>query len=410
MPLRRDSKEVIRLGILAHGLNFGGAGTSLYLLIKSIYRKNIQIYLYVPQIQSNEILNLVEGMGVTVRYVELKQLRNCQTDKSSMFDIIKALLYPSNKFIEDIKADRINVLHINTSVYSHVLATIKKSLRIKIITHVRELIPNYGLGLLRNYVINNIRKYSDVIVAISNNEATAFQGHPRLCCMANPYDFDGIKNLHTEAVSNSKTNGLITVGMMGQFSRSKGHLEFLEMVKYITDKNKNYAFKILGVKDLDESRFYKPIRFLLNKKRLDQQVYEFIEINKLHDYVKLVPWKNNVNNEILDIDIMVRPSLSMDPWGRDVIESMALSKPIVAYGTSEFFIKNNKTGILVKKLDYRDLAEAVMDLGANRDLMQRMGANGREVIESMCNIDKYGQALFNIYNSLLRNNENGFDN
>jgi glycosyltransferase involved in cell wall biosynthesis len=210
-----------------------------------------------------------------------------------------------------------------------------------------------------------------------------------------------IKILQMKAPSDSKTKSLVTVGMMGQFSRSKGHLEFLQMAKYISDKDKNYIFKVLGVKKLNESKYYKFIRFVFNKKKLDEQVHAFIERNKLHDYIKLIPWKSDVNNEVLAIDIMVRPSLSMDPWGRDVIESMALSKPIVAYGSSNFFIKNNKTGILVGRLDYRDLADAVMSLGSNKDNLKRMGAKGRVIIENMCNIDQYGKNLYDVYKSLL---------
>lgn len=73
--------------------------------------------------------------------------------------------------------------------------------------------------------------------------------------------------------------------------------------------------------------------------------------------VKIIPFTFEIYDYLSNIDIYVRPDLMGSPWGRDIIEAMALAKPIVATGFSEFYVENNKTGYLVPVNDVEAMAD-----------------------------------------------------
>jgi len=110
----------------------------------------------------------------------------------------------------------------------------------------------------------------------------------------------------------------------------------------------------------------------------------------------------NVEEIINCFDIAVSPTLSGDPWSRMIIEFMALKKPIVATGTSEYFVKNGVSGFLVKPGDYRDLAEKIYALYVNKEKRQEMGQKAYNYIYSKSNLDSYRLNMLNVYQSLNR--------
>jgi len=116
--------------------------------------------------------------------------------------------------------------------------------------------------------------------------------------------------------------------------------------------------------------------------------------------VLLLPYKYNFFNYLIDIDIMVRPALSADPWGRDIIEAMALGKPVIATGNSEFFIKNNENGFLVPPSDPLTMSEKIITLINDAELRRKMGEKSKTIIRQKCDISHYGINVNDIYNSL----------
>ena len=93
--------------------------------------------------------------------------------------------------------------------------------------------------------------------------------------------------------------------------------------------------------------------------------------------------------------IYVRPS--GHPWGRDIIEAMAYEVPIVANGTSEFYIKQNFTGILAKPNDAEDLANKIYQLAINERLRKKFIANALNQIKIQCDAESHAKLIQQIY-------------
>jgi glycosyltransferase involved in cell wall biosynthesis len=100
-------------------------------------------------------------------------------------------------------------------------------------------------------------------------------------------------------------------------------------------------------------------------------------------------------------DIYVRPDNTAQPWGRDIIEAMALKKPVIATGTSEFYVENGVTGYLVPPKNPEKLAEKIFELINDPQKRLAMGEVGYTKIKSMCDLEEYGKKMIRIYDNLI---------
>lgn len=392
-----------RIGFLGNNITPGGGSASLYLLVKSLPNDLYDKYVYASTCSSEFMkVNFLKHCH-KVDVVDIKEICSCQTYDTPHLLFLKNRLSAGKsckKLLNTLIKDKIDILHINNSVFAHVTEYIKKNSSIKIVSHVRELIDHNGIGELQEYIISRINKYSDSIITISDNEARMFPFHKKLTVLANPFDFSNIDNITSDyRKKNNIDTETVLVGMMGRFSYSKGHLEYLKALKHIIDKNEgehNFLFVLIGISP-PKVGWKVLAKKILFKKDYHTEVKKFIHNNKLDNYLKLVPYTQEVFEIIKSMDIMVRPSLNGDPWGRDIIESMALEKPIVATGSSDFYIINGETGFLVSPKSHFELAEKIEVLIKDKLLREKMGENGYRVVLEKCDIRKYGKKVVDIY-------------
>ena len=166
--------------------------------------------------------------------VKLTPIHDNQCSKATLYQFLKYMKQSCDEFIQQMLDLNIDILHINTSVFPFLYEDIMKRTSIKIVTHVRELINTEDRDEIDNYFINNILSFSDAIVAISDNEARPFLGHPNLHVLPNPFDFSQVSGA---ASSFRREHGIpedcLIVGMLGQFHKFKGHMVFLEALEEV---------------------------------------------------------------------------------------------------------------------------------------------------------------------------------
>jgi len=119
------------------------------------------------------------------------------------------------------------------------------------------------------------------------------------------------------------------------------------------------------------------------------------------DYFKIPDFLNS-------IDLYVQPSVS-EGSPITIKEAMASSLPILAStaGGIPEIIENNKTGLLFKTGDIKELEKGLIKL-INMDftLRKKMGQKARESSIKLFNIEKTAQNLASIYNSSLKSHKN----
>lgn len=407
------SKTQLKIAFLGNQIAWGGAAKSLLLLIKSLSNQNYKLYLFVTHCSSQEMKKEFEQYVEFVKLVNLPEITSAQTqslrdNKHNIYEK-KLDLTQIELFAEELNHLGIDILHINNSVFSAVYKTVRSRTNIKIVSHIREWIDWNGIHQKQKFIIDSIKNNSDAIICISNTEAQVFKQHPNLYTIPNPFDFlelDHIdKNIKSIKSKLDIAENIFLVGMMGSFQRNKGALDLLKTLAYLK-KNKNniedMKFIVLGEEiDIKPNAFKQYLRKILGRNTFHYEIYKFLKKENLFNEVIFISNRKNVLEIANCFDVAIRPSSSGDPWGRDIIEYMALRKPIVATGSSEFFIKNGETGFLVPPGDYFNLAEQIYWLLMNKNKRIEMGQRAFEYIYSKSNIEIFRYNILQVYENLI---------
>jgi glycosyltransferase involved in cell wall biosynthesis len=86
-------------------------------------------------------------------------------------------------------------------------------------------------------------------------------------------------------------------------------------------------------------------------------------------------------------------------------EYQAVGKPIIccADGQPAEYVKETRSGFVVKPGDYEALARAVLYLKNNPGFAKKLGDSGRRYIESNLSIERIGEEMIVVFNKALRN-------
>ena len=430
------SSRKIKIAYLANNISAGGAAKSLFLLFKSLQNYNIEIYLYVTRCSNEEMRNEMVAFCKEFRIIKISEIYAFEFElkKISLFKYsYYTLKAKSNiiRFAKELNAKQIDILHLNSTVFSLVPKIVKKYSDVKIITHLRETIQlddklketiklnlklnnvknipqSIGYRYVQKKVINNIFNYSDCLISISNNELTSFNDHKKTEILPNPYDFeeDTLKRIKGNSKYNQKN---INICMLGSFQLLKNHMLFLKAVNLLNKQNrlkKSYKFYIIGGQIHTPyimkkwKRVLKKIRNYIQR-RIDYNkiIYDYSFDNGLNDMINFIPNTYHIKEYMTNMDIIVRPDGF--PWGRDIIEAMAFKKAIIATGHSNFYIENENTGILIPPASPEHLSNKIIELAENPEKRKSLGENAFKKVKTMCNLEDYGKKLFFIYKGIL---------
>jgi glycosyltransferase involved in cell wall biosynthesis len=151
-------------------------------------------------------------------------------------------------------------------------------------------------------------------------------------------------------------------GILGTLLEWKGHRVFLRAASQVFSVLPNSRAFIIG--DVpDGSGQYKEELFSLTK-----------ELG-IADKVIFTGFRNDVPELIKMLDVIVHTSVSFEPFGRVIIEAMAMKKPVVATssGGPEEIIRDGHNGFLVAPFDDQKIAERVIQLLKNPGLAWKIG-------------------------------------
>lgn len=262
-----------------------------------------------------------------------------------------------------------------------------------------------GGGASWNFAIKQIYRWADAIIAISDVEAEYFRGHPNLHVIPNPFDFSVIKKPRSgirEEFGIQKK--VLLIGVLSDCYRSKGQLDFVEAMGLV-------AKRFPGMEVLGVMMGSRPLLYFWrywNRQETGRQFYgrqirKRISSLGLDKRILFLPHREDIFGVLNDLDVMVRPSRLGDPWGRDVIEAMAFGKPVVATGTSNYYVENEITGYLVPPYREDLLADRIEDLIRDSSKRKSFGERGQEKVWKMCDLQNYGHRIMDLYDNLLRN-------
>ncbi len=170
------------------------------------------------------------------------------------------------------------------------------------------------------------------------------------------------------------------VGALGNVSRRKGTDVFVEAVELVRRERSDLEFRLVGPCPDGPDRGWAE---LLVARAGELGVKHGVTDDP---FAELAGW-----------DLLVLPSRS-EPFGLVLIEAMGMGLPVVATridGPTE--IVTDETGILVDVDDARGLADAILELAADRERRERMGAAGRARVEGTYSLERQADAIRRAY-------------
>ncbi len=133
----------------------------------------------------------------------------------------------------------------------------------------------------------------------------------------------------------------------------------------------------------------------------DKLIVKSEQLN-VRDRIIFAGFRNDINDILAAIDLLVIPSLS-EGFPMITLEAMAMEKAIIAScinGITEQ-ITDGENGILVPPKDHISLAEAIMRLIQNRELPIKLSMSARKKVEQEFSVEKMVAETEKVYLSLL---------
>ena len=178
------------------------------------------------------------------------------------------------------------------------------------------------------------------------------------------------------------------ISMVSRLQRDKGVFEFFKAAKILRERNKEIEFHFIGELDV----FY--------ASKIDQE--EFSKWKET-DYVKFLGFRTDIYDLFKDSTIIVLPSYR-EGFPKVLQEAAACGRPIITSdvpGCREA-IKEGKSGYLVEPRSATALADKIQELVEDKELLQKMGYEGRKLAEEEFSVNKIVSQHLKLYYELLQ--------
>ena len=234
--------------------------------------------------------------------------------------------------------------------------------------------------LLQNYKFT--KKKKDKIVIIPRGvDATRF----------NPQNIDS-KRLFFLTNHWELPDGIPVILFPSRIAPFKGHKTLLKAIVILKkDPKIKFICLMVGLSKKDSN--------------YDAEIKSFIGENNLYDYVKFTGSCADMPAAYKISDIVVSPADKPEGFGRIIIESQSMERPVIAsaHGGSLELIKNNFNGILFEPKNEHDLADKLKYLLClSREKKEKIIKNASTLVSEKYNIDKMYDSNFKLYNSIIK--------
>ena len=158
------------------------------------------------------------------------------------------------------------------------------------------------------------------------------------------------------------------VSMIARLQPWKGQRYFIEAIPKIMKAFSPTHFLIVG-----DALFGLDVEFKTELK-------ELIQALNLESCVTLTGFRNDIPNIVAVSDVVVHASVTPEPFGIIITETMASGKPIIATrpgGPSEI-VEDGVSGLLIPPRNAEAIAEAVIHILAQPEVARKMGEAGRK--------------------------------
>lgn len=177
-----------------------------------------------------------------------------------------------------------------------------------------------------------------------------------------------------------------SIGMVGVLRSWKGHRYFIEAIPEV-------------IKKIPEAFFY-----IAGAGPQQRNIEDLITGLSLNERVAMLGHREDVPEIMASLDVIVHPSYAHEGIPQSILQALAMKKAVVASdaGSIREVIIDNKTGLLIQPKNPLQLAERLVFLHNNPQLISGFGDEGRRLVSERHSIGKMLDRIESIYSNLIQ--------
>jgi len=401
-------KNPLPILILDNSITFGGSTQSLCCLIRALDKERFEPvlvtgqsseflaqhfdctwYHYVPKLPW--VNNLKYRKIAAFRLFHFRLLRKMLNLSRFLYWIVFVTIPEAVKYFRLGRKHGVTLVHLN-NIFGSQLAGIlaAKFLRVPCVAHLRDFEEVHPIT---RFYARMIDHHVAISGAVRENLLKLGVPDRRISVIHNGVDLDEFSDspdytyLFQEFGIGTRQ---LRYGIFSRIIDWKGIREFIVAAKIVAHEFPAAKAFIVGGKSDGEDVFM-------------QEMHKLVLDLNLENIVIFTGYRSDVPALMGFMDIVVHASKQPEPFGRVVIEGMAMKKPVVATkggGPLEIVIEE-ETGFLVEMGDSGALAQSVMTLLRQPALRLMMGLAGRERVEQCFSTQRNVGKMADIYGKLI---------
>ena len=334
-------------------------------LVEKLKKKGIQCIIFGKEEKKNVAKQVIKKEIITQKNSRVRNIL------SSIKLLIKSLP-EALKIIKVIHKFDIEILHLNHNLNGDRAGIIAGILtKKKIISHHRGLYKPVLIDIM-------LSKYIDKIICISDYVKTEYvqNGIDGKKCLT---VYNGVDTSFFKPLENNSEE--IVIGCIGRLEHWKGQQVLIEAIPAIIKNFPKAKFQFIGNGS--------------NKANLILLANKF----DVKDSIEFVGSVNNVKDYIKDFTIAVHSSVEPEPFGRVLIEAMAMGKVVIStnIGGPKEIIENNVDGYLLEPNQPQVLAEKIIQLLQDKYLRKNIEIKAREKVVNYFDSNKTSLYIQKLY-------------
>jgi glycosyltransferase involved in cell wall biosynthesis len=385
----------------------GGSIVSLYTLVRSLDRTFIRpVVLFT---NPNRFVRQFEEAGVEVQVLHQKTIRERATAKSLSsalqsaapratplrrayeagalaFRLFFEFLPRALSVYREIRRSRAALIHANDRTGSNQFVILAARMAgIPCVVHER-MISAFGP------FERMLSRWTRVSICISEDlraqcQAAGLQtGDVRVI----PNAVDTQAALEAAATAPPRDPGAPSIVLVGRLVPWKGQLVFLEALALARREIPGLRASLVGGADPSQRSYV-------------QEIERGIERLGLSEAVTLTGAVDDVLQRIAAADLLVHASTDPEPFGRVIIEAMAVGRPVIAtaHGAPLEIVKDGENGLLVPPGDPQALSGAILRVLRDPEESARLCRAGREAASRQYGIEAHRKGIEKVYRDII---------
>lgn len=207
-----------------------------------------------------------------------------------------------------------------------------------------------------------------------------------------PQAFVPVQSRHTVMHELGLSEEHPIIGIIGNIKRWKGQEIVIKAMVRVKERFPDVKCLLVGrISDRRDDREF--LTYLNN----------IIENHGLSENIVFTGERRDPASFINVFDILIHSSIAPEPFGRVILEGMALEKPVItnSIGAGPEIVVDGSTGMIVGPGDENSLADAIIFLLSNPEIAVEMGKAGRKRLENVFHASIYVKHVEELYKRVL---------